>query len=144
MADSAHETALKAALALLQTVAGPKVTRNEVETTRVPPEGWVNLRDGEIVDEEEYLSPPSFAYTRRADVVVQVTAGTAAGRDAALDAILVDLDAAVAADPTLGGAVDMAWLEPAEPITENVEGGPAVKAAEVPLYMDYTATSPLG
>lgn len=144
MADSAREAALKALLSLLQGLTGPKVLRNEPEVQTIPAGGLVVLRDGEPGEPEVLLSPASYAYEHRAEIVVQVSGGSAAGRDAALDALLQAIGAAIAADQTLSGAVDMATPGGPELVDEAVEGAPAIKAALVPVFLEYVSATPLG
>ena len=42
-----RETVLQTLFALLQTISGPKVTRNDVLPEKIPPEGLLILRDGD-------------------------------------------------------------------------------------------------
>ena len=80
----------------------------------------------------------------RAEVEVTVAGATPAARAALLDSILVDIAAAVAADRTLGGAVE--WAQPGAAGFEDVEfeGAAAARAATVPVSLFFTAAgSPL-
>lgn len=144
MADSPREAALKALLSLLQGISGPVVKRNEPEAQGIPGGGLVMLRDGDPGEPEELLSPLAYSWNHRAEVVVQVQAGAASARDAALDAMLVAIGAALAADPTLGGVVEMATPGAPELLDEPVEGGAAVKAALVPVFLEYLSSTALG
>lgn len=149
MADSTRETALKALKALLDAAdtwsgVAPAIKRNEPEAADIPAGGLVVLRDGDPGDPEVYLSPPAYAFSHRAEVVVQVQDANAAARDAALDRILKDLGAAIDADPTLGGAVEMAAASLADSLEEPVDGAATIKAAVVAVVLEYVAASPLG
>ena len=144
MADSKREAALKALLSVLAGISGPTVKRNMLEEQDLPDGGLIVLLDGDPGDPDVTLSPPSYYFQHRAEVVVHVGGGDAAARDAALDALLQQIAAAVSADDTLGGAVEMATLEPAEFLGEPVEGGAAVKSAEFGVVLEYEATTPLG
>jgi hypothetical protein len=122
----------------------PQVLRNETIPQRMPPGGIVMLRDGETVEETAILSPLAFAIEHRAEIEVAVTGATPAARNALLDALLVDIGAAVLADRTLGGAVE--WAQPGAPEFEDVEfeGAAAARAALVPVTLSFTvAGSPL-
>lgn len=144
MADSKREAALKALLSVLAGISGPTVERNTLEAQKLPAGGLIVLRDGDPGEPDVTLSPPSYLFQHRAEIVVQVSGGTAAIRDAAMDAVLQQIGAAVGADDTLGGAVEMATLEPPEYLGEPVEGGEGIKAAELGVVLEYEAATPLG
>lgn len=144
MADSKREAALKAMFAALSGIAGAVVKRNEPEVAKIPPGGLIVLRDGEPGEPDVLLSPTSYIYTHRAEVVVQVQDGDSATRDAAMDTLLQAVGQAVIADETLGGVVDMVSLGGPELIDEPVEGAATIKAALVPVYLEYVTSTPLG
>lgn len=123
----------------------PLVLRGETVPQRIPPGGLVVLRDGETVEETPILSPLAWAIEHRAEVEITVGSTTPRDRTALLDALLVDVAAAVTADRTLGGAVE--WAQPASPEFQDVEfeGAAAARAALVPVTLWFTvAGSPLG
>ncbi|WP_297857071.1 hypothetical protein [Elioraea sp.] len=96
------------------------------------------------MEETAILSPLAWAIEHRAEVEVTVGGATPAARNALLDALLVAIGAAIAADRTLGGAVD--WAQPGAPEFEDVEfeGAAAARAASVPVALFFTvAGSPL-
>jgi hypothetical protein len=122
----------------------PIVLRGETVPQRLPPGGLVVLRDGDTVQETAILSPLAFAIEHRAEVEVTVTGATPAGRTALLDALLVDIGAAISAHRTLGGTVE--WAQPGSPEFQDVEfeGAAAARAALVPVTLWFTvAGSPL-
>ena len=122
----------------------PLVLRGETAPQRLPPGGLIVIRDGETVEETAILSPLAWAIEHRAEVEVTVGGATPSARNALLDALLVDLAAAVTADRTLGGAVE--WAQPGAPDFEDVEfeGAAAACAASVPVMLFFTvAGSPL-
>ena len=132
------------AAALATRNPAPLVLRSETVPQRLPPGGLVVIRDGETVEETAILSPLAWALEHRAEVEVSVGGPTPAARTALLDALLVDLAAAVTADRTLGGAVE--WAQPGAPDFEDVEveGAAAARAASVPVALFFTvAGSPL-
>jgi hypothetical protein len=105
---------------------------------RLPAGGLVVVRDGETVEETPILSPLSWAVEHRAEV--EVVAATSA----LLDALLVDIAAAIAGDRTLGGAVE--WAGPGAPSFDDAEteGAAAARAASVLVTLSFTvAGSPL-
>lgn len=148
MTDSARETALKALFGVLDAIVwtnspAPTVGRNDVETDDIPPGGMVMLRDGDPGDPEEYLSPPRFGYEHGAEVVVAVQLRSSAQRDAAVDALLQDIGAAIDADDTLGGAVESAEAHAPEVLDEPVEGAASIKAVLVPVILSYVSPTRL-
>jgi len=146
---SARESAIAALHAILvSTLAArspaPVVLRGETIPQRLPPGGLVVLRDGETVEETAILSPLAFAIEHRAEIEVTVTGATPAARNALLDALLVDIGAALTTDRTLGGAAE--WTQPGAPEFQDVEfeGAAAARAALVPVTLSFTvAGSPL-
>jgi len=75
---------------------------------------------------------------------VTVAGTTPAARTTLLDALLVDIGAAITGDRTLGGAVE--WAQPGAPDFEDVEvdGAAAARAATIPVTLVFTAAgSPL-
>ncbi|HEV7266148.1 MAG TPA: hypothetical protein VGN83_14695 [Falsiroseomonas sp.] len=140
---SIRETAIAAlhsrlALSLAVRSPAPKVLRNKTVPQRLPPGGLVVVRDGETVEETAILSPLSWAVEHRAEVEVVAASG------ALLDALLVDIAAAITGDRTLGGAVE--WAGPGAPAFDDAEteGAAAARAASVPVALSFTvAGSPL-
>lgn len=122
----------------------PTVLRGETIPQRIPAGGLVVVRDGETVEETPILSPLAWQIEHRAEVEITVGGATPAARNALLDALLVDVAAAIIANRTLGGAVE--WAQPSSASFEDVEfdGAAAARAASVPLSLWFTvAGSPL-
>lgn len=146
---SMRETAIAAlhgrlATALAGRNPAPLILRGETVPQRLPPGGLIVIRDGETVEETAILSPLAWAIEHRAEVEVTVGGATPAARNALLDALLVDIAAAITADRTLGGAVE--WTQPGAPDFEDVEfeGAAAARAASVAVTLFFTvAGSPL-
>ena len=133
------------AAALASRNPAPLVLRGETVPQRLAPGGLVVIRDGETVEETAILSPLAWAIEHRAEVEVIVGGATPAARTALLDALLLDIAAAITADRTLGGAVE--WAQPGAPDFEDVEfeGAATARAASVPVTLFFTvAGSPLG
>jgi hypothetical protein len=146
---SMRETAIAALLgrlaaALATRNPAPLVLRGETVPQRLPSGGLIVIRDGETVEETAILSPLAWAIEHRAEVEVTVAGATPAARNALLDALLVDIAAAITADRILGGAVE--WAQPGSAAFEDVEfeGAAAARAASVPVTLFFTvAGSPL-
>ncbi|WPB83709.1 hypothetical protein [Sediminicoccus rosea] len=122
----------------------PLVLRGETVPQRIPAGGLVVVRDGEAVEETPILSPLAWQIEHRAEVEVTVAGATPAARTALLDALLVDVAAAVTANRTLSGAVE--WAQPGSASFEDVEfeGAAAARAAAIPITLWFTvAGSPL-
>ena len=66
---SKRELVLQALHARLTAVPLAKVERNRLRPERIPPEGLIILRDGEISEPEVLLSPLSYIWTHTARVV---------------------------------------------------------------------------
>ncbi|MBS7789338.1 hypothetical protein KTR66_05000 [Roseococcus sp. SDR] len=122
----------------------PLVLRGETIPQRIPAGGLVLVRDGETAEETPILSPLVWQIEHRAEVEITVAGATPAARNTLLDALLVDVAAAITANRTLGGAVE--WAQPAGASFEDVEfeGAAAARAAAVPITLWFTvAGSPL-
>jgi hypothetical protein len=141
---SARETAIAAlhatlASALAVRSPAPHILRNETVPQRIPAGGLVIVRDGEPLSETAMFSPLAWAIEHSAEVEIVVAGATPAARDAALDDLLAAIGAAIAADRTLGGAVE--WAGPSAPRFEDivVEGAAASRAALVTVTVAFTA-----
>jgi hypothetical protein len=141
---SAREAAIAALHGVLGTALGtrdpaPVVLRNETVPQRIPAGGLVVVRDGEPVSETAMFSPLAWAIEQGAEVEVVVAGATPAARDVQLDDLLSAIGAAIAADRTLGGAVEWAGL--GAPRFEDivVEGAAASRAALVTVTLAFTA-----
>jgi hypothetical protein len=146
---SARETAIAALHSRLATSLAlrnpaPLVLRGETIPQRIPLGGIVVVRDGETVEETPILSPLAWQIEHRAEVEITVAGATPTARNALLDALLIDVAAAISANRTLAGAVE--WSQPGGASFEDVEfeGAAAARAAAVPITLWFTvAGSPL-
>ena len=122
----------------------PVVLRGETVPQRIPAGGLVVVRDGETVEETPILSPLAWQIEHRAEVEITVTGTTPAARNTLLDALLVDVAAAISTNRTLGGAVE--WAQPGGAAVEGsvFEGAGAGRGAAIPVTLWFTvAGSPL-
>lgn len=142
---SARETAITALLANLTAAAAarpapkPVVLRNETYAQALPAGGLVVLRDGEAVVVEPIMSPLRFHIEHEAQVEVIVGGATAAQRAARLDALLVALAAGIAANRTLGGAVEYAEVGAADLEDIEYEGAAPLRAARFSVTLQFSA-----
>jgi hypothetical protein len=141
--SSVRETALQALLAVLQTIPTVTVKRNEVLPVKIPDNGLIILFDGEVTVAETLLSPLRYLIQHRAEVQVAVQKPAASARDAALDAILTSIAAAIVGNPRLNSTVDVAMLEAPQVTDEPVEGAAGLKIATVPVLLEYIANTPI-
>jgi hypothetical protein len=105
MLASKAEQVLEALRAMLQTPPLASVDRNSVLPEKIPDGGLVILRDGDPGEPEEALDGFGNAYYQHAvEIEVYLEKGDAAARDAAFDALLQHIGAALEADPTLAAS----------------------------------------
>lgn len=119
------------------------VKRNDALPVKIPQAGFVILRDGDNGEPEITLSPTRYHYQHQAEIEVLIQKADNEARDNALDALLVALGSALIVDPYLNGAVDYMIIGAPEFIIESVEGAAAIKAAVVPVTLEYSTLNPL-
>ena len=117
--------------------------RNDPLPERVPADGLLILRDGEMGEPEVLLSPLTYSWEHEARIELFVAAPTAAERDRKMDALLAQLGALIKVNPSLGGAVEYAEVQ--APKFEDIapEGAAAIRACEVKVLLHYTSSGPL-
>ncbi|MEO5338826.1 MAG: acyl-CoA transferase [Magnetospirillum sp. WYHS-4] len=137
-----REAALAALFERLRTIPHALVKREEPLPDKVPAGGLAILRDGDPGEPEVLLSPLSYLWRHRAEIEV-VVQGPPEAATAALDALLLEIDAALAADRSLSGRVD--WLDWGGPQTRDLalDGAAGIKAAVVPVILHFETFSPL-
>jgi len=144
MPSSKTEQVLAAIKALLGTVPGATIERNSVLPEKIPDGGLIIIRDGDPGEPEQALGGFGNAYYQQAvEIEVYVDEGDAAARDAAFDALLQQIGAALEADPTLGGLVFGLTYGRPEPSIEPIAGAPAIKSATLTVTVDYETSAPL-
>ena len=137
---SKREEMLLALLSQLRTTPLVKVERNRTRPERVPPEGLLILRDGDLGEPEVLLSPLIYVWTHSARVEVY---SSSADPDAHMDALLISLGEALNADPSLGGLVDLMDIGAPDFDSAAPEGGPDIKAAVVSVRLTYETSHAL-
>jgi hypothetical protein len=117
--------------------------RNDSLPERVPTDGLLILRDGEMGEPEILLSPLTYVWEHEAHIEVFVATPAAAERDRQMDALLAQLGALIKANPTLGGVVEHTMV--VAPKFEDIapEGAAAIRACVVPVLLNYTSSGPL-
>jgi hypothetical protein len=109
--------------------------------TRVDVNGCVVGHPGDPNLTDYDLSPLTWNYSHRLYLEVSGPNGTGG---AALDAMLVTLGQAIAADPFLGGLCEFFSAEAAELRDRTNEAANSINWATVPLVAEYSTTNPLG
>jgi hypothetical protein len=144
MPASKAEQVLDTLKTLLETVPGATTDRNSVLPEKIPDGGLIILRDGDPGEPEQALGGFGSTYYQHAiEIEVYVEEGDAAARDAAFDALLQQIGAALDADPTLSGlAFGLTYGRP-EPAIEAVSGGPAIKSGTLIMTVEYETETPL-
>lgn len=140
---SKREDVLNALLAKLSTLENTPVKRNETLPQVIPKTGIVILRDGNMGEPEVLLSPLCFIYQHIAEIEVIVQDVLPADRDSKLDGLLEKIGAILKADTTLGGLVDYCYAKEPEMLEELIEGAPTIKAAIVPVLLEYASETAL-
>jgi hypothetical protein len=144
MPASKAEQVLASIRVLLEAMPGATVERNSVLPEKVPAGGLIILRDGDPGEPEQALGGFGNAYYQHAvEIEVYLEEGDAAARDAAFDALLQQIGAALESDPTLGGVgFGLTYGRP-EPAIEAVAGAPAIKSGTLKVTVEYETETPL-
>jgi hypothetical protein len=137
---SKRELVLQALHARLTAVPLARVERNRLRPERIPPEGLIILRDGEIGEAEVLLSPLIYIWTHTARLEVFSASGDP---DAQLDTLLTSIAIVLGVDPAFGGEIDQIEIGAPDFDGAAPEGGPDVKAAVVPVRLIYETAHPL-
>lgn len=136
---SKREQVLNALFARLSALPDVEVKRNAVLPVKIPDNGLVVLRDGDIGEPDILLSPACYVFHHKAEIEVLVQLAKPADRDALLDKILMGVGKLLKADPTLYGTIDYMHAGSPDFVEELVEGGMTIKGAIVPIIMEYVS-----
>ena len=126
------------------TLGSTLVKRNSALPERLSDHAMAILRDGEMGEPELTLSPVMYHWQHETLVELFVADPDAARRDARMDALLVQLDELLAANPGLGGAVDFCVAGTPKFEELFVEGAAGIKSYVVPIVLHYSSASALG
>lgn len=86
------------------------------------------------------LSPLRYHCRHRAEIEAVVQG---ADRDATFDTLKASIGATITADRTLGGLCDWVEAEAPRPVDLPVEGMASLKAAVIPVVLQYSTADPL-
>ena len=140
---SKREQVLNALLDRLSALPDVEVKRNAVLPVKIPDNGLVILRDGNIGEPDVLLSPACYVFHHKAEIEVVVQQADDADNDAMLDNILEAIGFILKDDVTLSGLIDYMHADPPEFIEQPVEGGLTIKGAIVPIVLEYISDSNL-
>ena len=135
-----REQALEGLFLLLQDgIKNTKVLRNEVVPIKIPKSGLIILRDGNPGEASITFSPTRYHYNHKAEIEIF----TQQPNSTLLDDLLQAVGQVLSSTTNLEGAVDYMYFEAPEFLTERIEGAPEIKAASVPVILEYTTNNPL-
>lgn len=140
---SKREQVLQALFTRLSALPDTEVRRNISLPVKIPSSGLVVLRDGNIGEPEILLSPVCYVFHHRAEIEVLVQKTDDADNDVRLDRLLETVGRLLVVDTTLSGLIDHMHAEPPEFIEQPIEGGLTIKAAIVPVTLEYISDSNL-
>jgi hypothetical protein len=140
---SRREQVLAALLLRLQSGLAATVRRNEALPEKVPAAGLVILRDGDPCEPDVTLNPRTEFYSHRVEIEAYMPRDPNGGGEAALDALLGAIGAALRSDPSLGGLAEN--LTPSAPETGAlaIEGAAPVLTARLIVTVEYLVSDPL-
>lgn len=133
--------ALQGLLFLLkQSLPDRDVLINEPLPVKIPAKGLVIVRTGDIGEAVITFSPLQYHYQHKAEIEVF----TQNPKDEnLLSTILQEIGLALSSTTNLNGEVDYMHFEAPEFAQEVVEGAPTIKAASVPVILEYSISNPL-
>ena len=140
---SKREQVLNALLARLSALPDVEVKRNAVLPVKIPDNGLVVLRDGDIGEPNILLSPACYVFHHKAEIEVLIQQVEDSDNDAKLDSILEAIGLILKVDVTLSGLIDYMHADPPEFIEQPVDGGLTIKGAVVPIVLEYVSDSNL-
>lgn len=140
---SKREQILIALYEKLKTLEDVSVLRNEVIPQTIPKGGLIVLRDGKPGEPEILLSPPICIFHHEAEIEILIQDENPDIRSQKLDELMEKVAALLISDTNLHGITD--YLYPKSPgfIEDYTEGAPTIKAAVIPVILEYSTTSTL-
>jgi hypothetical protein len=140
---SLREQILSALLSRLQSISGAGVRRNEALPHAVPAGGLIILRDGGPGEPDVTLNSRTEFFSHRAEIEVLVTQSLGGGGEAALDALLSEIGAALATDRSFGGLAENLYWSAPETSVLAIEGAAPILTARVTVTIEYLVSDPL-
>jgi hypothetical protein len=124
-------------------VPSATVRRNEALPERVPNAGLVILRDGEPGEPDVTLNPRTEFYSHRVEIEAYMPRDPNGSGEAALDALLGAIGAALRIDPSLGGLAENLTASAPETGALAIEGSAPILTARLIVTVEYLVSDPL-
>lgn len=140
---SRRENILAALYQTLDTALVANVRRNEVLPEKVPAAGLVILRDGDPGEPDVTLNPRTEFYAHRVEIEAYMPCDPNGGGEAALDALLGAIGAALQNDVSLGGLAENLIPSALETGALAIEGAASVLTARFVITVEYLVSDPL-
>lgn len=133
-------------VALLAVIVGvePTAVRNEPLPDLANGGKVVKLSDGGCDTTEEFLNPPMYEFTMTPTLMIVQSGGTAAERDAAVDATIAGLVTALNAVTDLGDLITAIRPQPPNYSPRELWGAANLKGAEFGIEIDFWSASSAG
>ena len=141
---SKREQVLAALFARLDTELSASVRRNEALPERVPAEGLVIVRDGAPGEPDVTLNPRTEFFSHRIELEVLVTRAADGSGEAILDALIQDVAAALAPEPSLGGIAENLTVAAPEVGALAIEGAAPILTGRLIVTVEYLVSGPSG
>jgi hypothetical protein len=140
---SKREQVLSALFGRLQEVPLASVKRNEALPQIVPAGGLVILRDGDPGEPDVTLNPVHLFFSHRTEIEAFISPPAGGGREALLDTLFGEINAALAADRSLGGLVENLFWSGPEISVFAIEGAAPILCARIDVTLEYLTADPL-
>lgn len=140
------EQVIQAVETLLGGITAPTVSveRGGSRPETIEKEAHLILLDGEPEPDGPLLGNQGpFYYIHRIEVEVFVEERVDATRRSRFDAALQAIEARFETDPTLGGLIKAFDMQRPEPVEEGEQGSPTIKAASLPIFVEYQSDTRL-
>ena len=134
---SKREQVLAALHVRLALVLPATVLRNEALPERVPADGMVIVRDGDPGEPDVTLNPRTEFYQHRVELEALLTRVADGSGEAALDALIEAVAAALALDPSLGGLAENLSVTAPEVGALRIEGAAPILTARLVVTVEY-------
>lgn len=122
----------------LKLINSVMVLKNEPLPQKIPKTGIIFLRDGNLGEPEVLLSPLIYIYQHQAEIEVIVQDVDSNIRDELLDKLLLKVNEFIGKSGNLNNLVDYISIGTPEFLLEAPEGTVPIKAAIIPIILEYS------
>ena len=145
---SNREIALQALLATIRAAvpSGTIVRRNDGGASYSAATAvYLDIMDGDPGEPDIGLSPERYFWRHEAEIYIGIEGNTGPVRASERDTLIMAIDAAINADPTLGNKVqDSEVGTPRVADLARAEGGPGIAATVLPVILEYESATRAG